>query len=254
MLTEELHPGVAGKKECIQCAVLIDEGGKYCNSCGTRQAPVSPHTSVSHWGLLQQAAVFFFASLLICCASKFIDDLQSFTWLLIFEVLVAALAIAFFAIDWKDNKRLLRWSTFSISKLCLYCGIAMLGAFLVHYAVGWLNITLYSREEELYSEFKGSYYANLLLIFFMAVTPALFEELAFRGYLLQVLLKVSDKGQAILISGFLFAVIHLSFISLFWLIPFALFIGHLRVKENTLWYGIFFHFCFNLTSCLFQIL
>jgi membrane protease YdiL (CAAX protease family) len=130
----------------------------------------------------------------------------------------------------------------------------MLGAFFVHYSVDWLNITLYSRQEEIYSEFSGSYYAGLLLIFFMAVTPALFEELAFRGYLLQVLLKVSDKSQAIYISAFLFSIIHLSFISLFWLIPFALFIGHIRVKENTIWYGIFFHFCFNLTSCLFQIL
>jgi len=84
--------------------------------------------------------------------------------------------------------------------------------------------------------------------------PALFEELGYRGYLLQTLLKVADKEQAIYISAFLFAIIHMSFISLFWLIPFALFLGFVRTKENTLWYGVSIHFCFNLTACLFDFL
>ncbi|MEO7214250.1 type II CAAX endopeptidase family protein [Mucilaginibacter sp.] len=254
MLTEEIPVDAIEKKTCIQCEVIIDAACKYCNSCGARQSPAVEPERVDRWSLLQQAAIFFVLFLLVCCASKFIDDLQSFGWLLFFEVCIASLAVAFFAMDWQENKRLLQWPNFTISKLSLYCGIAMLGAFLVHYSVGWLNVTIFSREEELYSEFSGSYYADFLLIFFMAVTPALFEELGFRGYLLNVLLKVADKGQAIYISAFLFSIIHLSFISLFWLIPFALLIGHIRVKENTIWYSIFFHFCFNLTSCLFQIL
>jgi len=84
--------------------------------------------------------------------------------------------------------------------------------------------------------------------------PALFEELGYRGYMLQTLLKVAEPDQAIYISAFLFAIIHMSFISLFWLIPFALFLGFVRIKEGTLWYGILIHFCFNLTACMFELL
>ena len=174
--------------------------------------------------------------------------------MLVFEVVVAGTAVIFFAYNWADNKRLLVWRNFSWQKLAAYGGIAMLGSFLVHYSAGWLNVTIFSKEEHYYSFFAGKYAAMAWIIFFTAVTPALFEELGFRGYLLQILLKVVDKDQAVYISAFLFAIIHLSFVSLFWLIPFALFIGYARVREDTLWYGVFFHFCFNLTACLFELL
>ena len=65
--------------------------------------------------------------------------------------------------------------------------------------------------------------------------PAIFEELGFRGFLLSNLLKITEVDQAVYVSAFLFAIIHLSFISLFWLIPFALFLGFTRIKEQTIW-------------------
>ena len=91
------------------------------------------------------------------------------------------------------------------------------------------------------------------MIFFVAVMPALFEELGYRGFLLQKLLQVVDKRQAIFISAFMFSIMHISFISLFWLFPFALFLAYIRFKENTLWYGVVFHFTFNLTVCLSEL-
>ncbi|MES2064739.1 MAG: CPBP family intramembrane glutamic endopeptidase [Bacteroidota bacterium] len=251
MLSEEIEPPEI--KACLQCTALLNINSKFCNSCGAKQS--FPEVKVTdQWNLLKQAAIFYALYLLLCCLSKFTDAFREMTWYLVLEVAGILLTVGFFAINWSENKALLKWPGFSLQKLSAYCGIAMAGAFLVHYAVGWLNVTIYSQEEHLFNASRGNYYAMFLLVFFTAVTPALFEELGFRGYLLQSLLKVSDTHQAVYISAFLFAIIHLSFISLFWLIPFALFIGYVRVRENTLWYGIFFHFCFNLTACLFELL
>ncbi|TFF39238.1 CPBP family intramembrane glutamic endopeptidase [Mucilaginibacter psychrotolerans] len=257
MLSEEtvIEPvPLLGKKACISCTVLIDSDCKFCNSCGARQTQVQGANTAEKWQLLQQGGVFFGLTLIVCCLAKFVDALQNLTSLIIIDAFLAIGTVAFFATGWQENKRLLHWPNFSIQKLSLYCGIAMAGAFLVHYSVTWLNITIFSKEESYIWGFIGYPYAKVLLIFFTAVTPAIFEELGFRGYLLQILLKVADEQQAVYISAFLFAIIHLSFLSLFWLIPFALFIGYMRVKEHTLWYGIFFHFCFNLTACLFELL
>lgn len=91
------------------------------------------------------------------------------------------------------------------------------------------------------------------MVLFTAVLPALLEELAYRGYLLQVLMKVMDKQQAIFITSVLFALVHLSVLSLFWLVPFAWLLGHVAVKEKTIWYGVVIHFLFNLTACFFDL-
>ena len=56
-----------------------------------------------------------------------------------------------------------------------------------------------------------------------------------------------------MVTGFVFAAIHLNFFSLVWLIPFGIFIGSLRRKYETLWYSVIFHFVFNTTSCLYDL-
>jgi membrane protease YdiL (CAAX protease family) len=90
------------------------------------------------------------------------------------------------------------------------------------------------------------------MILLVAILPALFEELAYRGIILHNLLKLADEKQAIHISAFLFAIIHMSFISMFWLVPFAIWLGNVRTKEKTLWFSVLIHVCFNLTACLFE--
>jgi membrane protease YdiL (CAAX protease family) len=184
---------------------------------------------------------------------NFVDAFQTFGWYLFFVGALAIVTVSFFVFNWAENKSVLTWRGFSLQKLCAYCGLAIIASVLVHFSIGWLNLTIYSREAEYYTALRGNFFGEFILVFFTAVMPALFEELGFRGYLLQTLLKVADVQQAVYISSFLFAIIHMSFISLFWLIPFALFIGFVRTKEGTLWYGVFIHFFFNLTACMFLL-
>jgi len=78
------------------------------------------------------------------------------------------------------------------------------------------------------------------------------EELAFRGILQEGLLKCIVPEQVVYVNAFLFAIIHMSLISFFWLLPFAIWLGKVRMKEGTIWYGVVIHFLFNTTACLLE--
>ncbi|HTE12397.1 MAG TPA: CPBP family intramembrane glutamic endopeptidase, partial [Chitinophagaceae bacterium] len=114
------------------------------------------------------------------------------------------------------------------------------------------NKTIFDTESYYYSAFSHLRYAKLVTIVTVALQPAIFEELAFRGVMQGGLNKVTDTKQAIFISAFLFTLLHMSFISFFWLMPFALWLGYTRMKEETIWYGVIIHFCFNTTACFLE--
>lgn len=251
LINDEISP--LEKKTCIRCEASINLTAKFCSNCGIVQSDQLTNHSGNKWALIKQTALFYLIYLEVCVVSKFVNYFHTFSWLLLINAVLAITAIAFFCLDWKQNKTLLIWRNFSWPKLCAYLAIAMLASMFVQYSVDWLDITIYSQQQEYYANLKGNIFGEFLLVFFVAVVPAIFEELAFRGYLLQAFLKITDIKQAIYVSAFLFAIIHMSLISLFWLIPFALFISYVRVKENTLWYGVFIHFSFNLTACLFML-
>jgi uncharacterized protein len=251
---EDITDEIPDKKTCAQCGSLIALNGRFCNHCGAKQVKTNTHSTVNHWGLLQQAGLFYAIDIVVCALASFVEALKTFSFFLFSDITMAISAVLFFCLDWRETKKLLVWRNFSWQKMAAYAAIAMAAQIVVHYSVGWLNVVVYSKDEDYYHYLKnGNISGAGLVVFFTAVAPALFEELGYRGYLLQTLLKITDKEQAVYISAFLFAIIHMSFISLFWLIPFALFLGFVRMKENTLWYGILIHFCFNLTACIFDI-
>ncbi|MBW4889505.1 CPBP family intramembrane metalloprotease [Mucilaginibacter sp. HMF5004] len=244
---------VAVFKNCTHCDGEIAFESRFCRHCGVVQKAQDDITSEQKWNSIQYAGLFYLLNIGLCCLFKFIDSLQTLAISFIFDGLLAIVAVVFFCSNWAENKMLLRWPNFSIVKLAGYCLGAILASLLVGFSVRWINHTLFSEELYYSGLYRGHKYANELMVLSIAFMPAIFEELGFRGYMLQNLLGVSDKKQAIFITSFLFAILHLSFLSLFWLIPFALLQGYIRVKENTLWYGVCIHFFFNLTVCISEI-
>jgi len=240
-------------KYCLHCNGAIAIESRFCKHCGSIQITQDTTTSEERWVIIQQMSVFYGIILLICCLSSFVDAFKTSKWELVFQGLMAATTITFAFYNWPNIRPLFRWPNFSLQKLCAYCAIAIVMAIIVHYTIRWLNAVVFTRQI-IYNDFSDmGKFAPYLMIFSMAVLPAFFEELGFRGYLLQGLLKISDPGQAVFVSAFLFSIIHLSFLSLFWLIPFAWYQATIRLKENTIWYGVFIHFFFNLSACIYQM-
>jgi membrane protease YdiL (CAAX protease family) len=231
----------------------MDDTCRYCSNCGAAQHQKVVTDIVHSWSALKQAAIFYSWEVISCCFFTYYKDIQTLLGLAVFY-LCTALVTGYFV---KLNLHVLKFTfvcrEFKWKKLLTYSLMAITAAIFVHYVTGWLNHKFFSTDYSYYLFFKPYRYGIALMVLFTAILPAFLEELAYRGYLLQVLRKAMDDQQAIFITSVLFALVHLSFMSLFWLVPFALALGFIALKEKTIWYGVVIHFLFNLTACLFEI-
>ncbi|MCO4293784.1 CPBP family glutamic-type intramembrane protease [Solitalea sp. MAHUQ-68] len=241
-------------KPCSQCEVAIPVSSKFCGTCGALQTEGYSIDEEERLRGVKQVGFFYTIEFIICLVVKFSELFRDLFSLILIDSFMAIVSIVFYAQNWIDNKQLLRFTNFSVLKVFKYIGLTICFSLLVNISMSWINRSLFDGDNY-YSLFFDNYkYSKILMFFFVALTPALFEELAYRGFVLQGLLNVMDKWQAIFLTSFLFALIHLSPISMVWLLPFALWLGYIRTKENTLWYGIIIHFFFNATACTYELL
>ncbi len=93
------------------------------------------------------------------------------------------------------------------------------------------------------------------VLFFIAVgvVPALGEEFAFRGIILQKLRKYGD-GFAILTSALLFGLMHGNLVQIPFTFVTGLALGFITVKSNSIIPAVITHFCINSTSVLVSII
>lgn len=235
---------------CSHCGYETVKDFKFCPSCGKqrvlREIERNPFNSK---GLISLLTYFFLSliTLLIFAASE--DHLFGlFEDLIVISVLFAVIDVGFAIYNGKSSF-LFGTENLKIKPLSLLLGGLVLFAFGVNFVADFLNRSLY--EGVLFDEFALTY-PLLTVIGFQCVYPAIFEELAFRGFLINNVRSLSNDKTAIIVSGFLFGVMHLSFVSLIWLVPIGMLFGYLRIRYNTLWYGIIGHFVYNLIVTLIE--
>ena len=207
---------------------------------------------IDRW--VRVVSFFYGADLIICLIANYTTYFQGLKWLLVTELSLGVLACIFVFMIWNSIKRVFRWQSFSLPKAAVYSVAAVLLAILVNVTVRWLNFMLFHRDVHFYQSFLYLQYPRLSMLLLVVLLPAIFEEIAYRGVILESLFRLADRRRAILIAAFLFAIIHMSLISFFWLVPFAVWLGNVRQREGTIWYGVLIHFFFNLTACLFEVL
>lgn len=91
-----------------------------------------------------------------------------------------------------------------------------------------------------------------VLICVFALTPAICEELAFRGFILSGLARGGRLGIAIVISSMMFGVIHMIPQQVFNAALVGVLIGLLAVHSRSLFPAILFHFCTNTMALLYS--
>ena len=143
---------------------------------------------------------------------------------------MAAIAIVYAKLNWAQIKPVLRFNNFRWSVLISLIAIAVLFSLVVNISVSQINVSLFRSNTNLYDPYRIYEFPVLVMIYSIALMPALFEELAFRGVLYSYLSRFLDDRLVVMVTGFVFAAIHLNFFSLVWLIPFGIFIGSLRRK------------------------
>ncbi len=85
----------------------------------------------------------------------------------------------------------------------------------------------------------------VLYFFAIGLTPAVCEEMLFRGYLQQTLRRVWSPQKTILFSGVFFALIHMNALGLFALLPVGLLIAFFYDRFQSLPVSMVFHFTYN---------
>ena len=239
--------------ECSHCNGLISTNNKYCSICGKEQKKDQTLIDSRKWPGLKQIGLFFAIELTCCVAALSIDNFDISTAIL-FDIIMAGTAMLFFSYNWRENAHLLKWPNFSLKKTIICIIISITASNIVQFLDEHLNHSLFNKDYSYYTIYKSHKYGKYIMIISVALFPALFEELAYRGYLMQKLLTIVDKKEAIYITSILFFFMHLSMTSFFWMLPFSIVLAQIRIRENTLWYGIIIHFTFNLTVCMMEIL
>ncbi|HEY2838613.1 MAG TPA: CPBP family intramembrane glutamic endopeptidase, partial [Pirellulales bacterium] len=133
---------------------------------------------------------------------------------------------------------------------------AMLLALCVFPAVGWMGVLveqLYplspAVKESLESMLKGT--PDLVtLLFVMAVTPAICEELAFRGFMLSGFRHMGHKWRAIVLSSLFFGVTHAIFQQSIVTFFIGMVIGYLAVQTGSLAPCMLYHVTHNSLTVL----
>lgn len=137
--------------------------------------------------------------------------------------------------------------------LLIVMGIA--GSFLANYVVVILAAILSAGGLEMVSPDYSSpetVLGNILYIIYISVVPAMTEEFAFRGVIMQPLRKYGDKF-AIVMSALVFGLMHGNAVQAVFAFIVGIVIGYAVVVTGSMWTGIIIHFFNNFMSALLDI-
>lgn len=238
---------------CHECEVPVHDDQRFCHNCGNYLIAEAASINIFNNADLRGVFIFYFIYLFICLFIKHSSWFNTYDEIFWVELLLAAITLRFAWLNWPQIKPVIRFNNFKWPVFAGVIALAAAGSLLVTISVRELNVSFFQTEVNYYQAYKLYNYPTLVMFYSIALMPAIFEELAFRGVMYNYCVNFLDERLVVAVTAFLFAIMHLNLMSLVWLIPFAFFIGNLRCKYNTIWYGIVFHFVFNLTACLFDL-
>jgi uncharacterized protein len=233
--------------KCIHCSAEISAKARYCPKCGKSQL------TDDHKNVRSEINKFFIAFAVIAAyilslyLIKF--DGTSVNNILIDAIFISiVIVLAFFF--WKDIKETLKFHSFSFGKLSMYLGLQAILTGLVYLLLLLIQNITEIKNPNILDSYSDSAYPFLIAFISIAVLPPLTEELGFRAILFNQLLKLTSGTSTVVVTGILFGLLHFSVISFIWLIPAGFFFGWVRLRENTIWYGVCCHFLHNFAMIM----
>ncbi len=240
------------KEVCRFCNSEQAASFKFCSQCGRRNTQLQEKdekTENKYRRNLQYLSVYTLFSIILLLVEALTDT--TFEILVIWTVLFALIDIIFAVVQpgiWhKVFPKSLRPELILLMIL-----IGIVTAVVVSYSVSHINRILFEEVYVYMPMFEDTQYPLPFAILIVAVCPALFEELAFRGFVFNNIEVIAGRKSAILGSAFLFGLVHFSLISLFWIIPFGLMLAYFRSKYSSMFYGMLIHFTHNASIILLE--
>lgn len=246
---------VKNTPSCPKCQSVVQLEDAFCGACGyDLQAGDIEEGKYREdvFTTLSPTLLYYFITLVFLIIYKATDLFPGLSGNIAVTVIDCLIVIAFWAAAAKDIRPLFSVSKLSAKIIVLTILGAALGSVVVSALAYMINVSL--QDDTFYSTdlFQNTSYPLLYATLLIAVQPAIFEEVAFRGFLFNNLRKVTNGTSAIYITGFLFGIMHIQIIGLLWLIPIGLVFAYMRNRYNTLWYGIIGHFTYNFCITLLE--
>lgn len=238
---------------CDTCNSKIKGHHRFCYHCGQYLGSDTTRITVFNNNSLQSAFIFFIVYLFVCLAVQFTTWFDSYQRLFWVEIFLAAFTLFHMSKDYEALKPVLKFHNFNVIRLTGCISLAVIASVIVNLIVIKLNYSFFRTDTSYYARYSIYTMPAIVMVYSIALNPAIFEELAFRGVLYNYLNSFLNERLVIIVTGFAFGMMHLSFISLFWLIPFGILVGAMRKRFGTIWYGVVFHFTFNLVAVLFDL-
>jgi uncharacterized protein len=239
--------------QCEECQHPVKDHHRYCGNCGAYLGSQEVKVNIFNNLSLRTVFAFYFLYLLICLTVKHTRWFNNYDQMFWIEMVLAVITLRFAWVNRRQIVPVLRFNNFRWQTITVVAILAMTASMIVSISMREVNLSFFGSEVHYYNAYKMYWFPTAIMIYSIAIMPAIFEELAFRGVLFNYCTHFLDERLVVAVTAFLFAIMHLSLLSLVWLLPFGFYIGHLRRKYNTLWYGVAFHFVFNLTACLVDL-
>ncbi|MGC3970786.1 MAG: type II CAAX endopeptidase family protein [Pirellulales bacterium] len=245
---------VPGKLQCVGCGRALDRIPTVEEiSAADDQRRVVEQTIRRDQSSLKSALWLYFVQLAICIVMLGLTladggDLP-LAWFFGADVAMALVTLCWACVRWSDVRPLLVakcspvW--FVVAPLCAIFTFAAALA-VVRVLSAWAGIPEVTYVEAFQAEGYGFGWAVLSI----CVMPAIFEEIAFRGVILEALGGFLKRGEAVLVSALLFAILHLSIPSIPHLCLMGVILAQLRYVSGSIVPGILMHFTHNLLVIL----
>ncbi len=232
-------------EHCAACGAALRPGAGFCGRCGHRAGDPPPPPRAAPpaaWPDIRYALAFYFALLgvqvvTMIMAAVGVAEL-TLLWvgdaLLAASVLIGALRIR------GELLGLYRRAGFGILGYAAIAAASYPVFVLVAMFVHTLGTAFHVHEDS--SLLKQGIAWSVL---FLCVSPPIVEELAFRGVIFGLLRRHLSGWEALLLSSFAFAILHLSVPTLVTHLPLGLYFGWLRARGGSLWPAMLAHALHN---------
>ncbi|AUC14885.1 hypothetical protein BTO06_06930 [Tenacibaculum sp. SZ-18] len=230
---------------CKKCKQEVSSQDNFCQYCGNL---INKKTNEYNREVLNSIIGFY--TIIICYIGLssviYLTYPENIITEIIVETIFIGIVLVFCAYNLNEMISLSKIPQINLRFFTKLLPLTILFSYLIYFGIGGLNELLFFEDSlNLIYQYTYTGYPLFWSIIFIAIIPPIFEELAFRGYLFNQLSKIISIELTIIATAILFALVHLSFISIIWIFPFGLFLGYLRNKYNSLWIPMLIHFVHN---------
>jgi membrane protease YdiL (CAAX protease family) len=243
--------------ECVACGCPFKPEAAFCSACGHRRGdpPVDRAALVqarmhklrrveAGWSGIRSVILLYLVLLGGIGLGHFIRMASDeFTGELACSAIIGGIIVVAALLHRDELKTCIRSAGFSWRGYSALVVASIPIVLAVHGYVAGLHRLFRLHPDPELSAYLGRGPAWAFLLY--AVSPAIFEEIGFRGVIFGLLCRSLDARETILLSGAAFGILHLSVPSLLTHVPLGLYLGWLRHRSGSLYPSMAAHFLHN---------